>query len=171
MRVINLTQGKSAKVDDVDFDFLSQWKWSARQDHDRVDRWYAVRTQGDQMILMHRLILEPGELQVDHKNGDGLDNQRLNLRIATPTQNMQNRPGWGGSSLFKGVYWSTHDQKWVMQIWVNKKCVKRRHLHEMDAALQYDEFAKAHFGEFAYLNFPVGSILTYLRVGRRQAKA
>ena len=82
-KTIPLTQGKVAIVDDADFDWLNQWKWYAIH---RRSIWYAEtrdRSTG-RCIRMHRLItkVQP-DLQVDHRNRDGLDNRRCNLRCCT----------------------------------------------------------------------------------------
>jgi len=96
MKTIPLTQGKVALVDDRDYGFLSQWKWHAMHSAPTWP-WYAARGRllsdgvGAANILMHRVILNPDkELQVDHINGDGLDNRRSNLRPSTELLNHRN---------------------------------------------------------------------------------
>ena len=86
-------RGKYTVVDDEDYEWLNQWNWSA------VSTWrknggYAMRRDNKlgKSILMHRLILGvPEGVEVDHVNGNGLDNRRSNLRIASRTQAMANR--------------------------------------------------------------------------------
>jgi len=93
MKRIPLTQGKFAIVDDADFEWLSQWKWRARKDY---NTWYAIRrvVRGScrTTTSIHRQIMEakPGS-QVDHRNRDGLDNRRCNLRFCTNAQNAMNQ--------------------------------------------------------------------------------
>lgn len=87
-----------ARVDEADLEFLSQWKWTpiGRKD----DRVIAVRRERQwdgsyAIIQMHRQImgLTLGDpRQVDHRNGDSLDNRRSNLRVVSASQNAQNRP-------------------------------------------------------------------------------
>lgn len=157
MKHIPLTQGKFAIVDDEDFDWLSQWKWCFNQG-------YAARTQnigtfnGKEKkigIQMHRLILgTPNGVETDHHDGDGLNNQRDNLREATSSQNQMNRASKiNSTSLFKGVSWSRHKKRWVAQITINKKVTYIGSFrNEVDAAKAYNEAAIIHYGEFARLN-------------------
>jgi hypothetical protein len=105
--------------------------------------------------MMHRLLMQPGPgMVVDHKNGDGLDNRRHNLRVCTRTQNQQNRRKIKpASSKYKGVYWSSGLCRWRVEIKVDgKKISGGSFSNEEDAAKSYDELATKHFGEFARLN-------------------
>lgn len=95
MKRIALTQGKSAIVDDADFEWLSQWKWHAERS---LNTWYAVRNvrlkNGKRRTArIHAIIMRtPAGMETDHRNGNGLDNRRKNLRIVTHAVNLQNRP-------------------------------------------------------------------------------
>ena len=155
MKEIKLTQGKVALVDDADYEWLSQWKWTYGG--------YAFRmirdgTRKQRMIYMHRVIMDaqPGE-QVDHINRDGLDNRRENLRLCSSSQNNGNQRKTRGSSRFKGVSWHKEGRKWQTGI---KLHGTQRHLglftDEVEAAHAYDDAAREKFGEFARVNFPVG---------------
>jgi hypothetical protein len=152
---VPLTQGLFALVDDSDLERVSGRKWWLT----RAGRTtYALsRARGADgrwhTITMHGLIT--GHPFVDHRNGDGLDNRRSNLRAATRTQNTQNsRAIRGKSSRYKGVRWHTN-RKWQARIRVNGKPL---HLGmfatEEDAARAYDKVARESFGEYAALNFP-----------------
>jgi dTMP kinase len=82
MKEIELTQGKVALVDDDDFEELNQFKWHVKKDHNRA--FYAARVTprpNRRLIFMHRQILKdiPEGMEVDHVNGNGLDNRRSNL--------------------------------------------------------------------------------------------
>lgn len=106
MRSLPLTRGLFALVDDCDFDFLSNWKWTA---WDCKGRFYAARRQREngkqKLVLMHRVIAGVSDsVQVDHWDGNSLNNQRLNLRPSTQSQNMGNRAmSKNNTSGFKGV--------------------------------------------------------------------
>ncbi len=112
MKEINLTKGLNAIVDDADFDFLIKFKWCASGGH-KTD--YAVRGKNGRIIQMHRLIMgDPPFLraQVDHIDGNGLNNQRHNLRWCTKAQNRRNEPKRKGySNKFKGVSFDPRREK------------------------------------------------------------
>lgn len=151
---IPLSKGLVAIVDDEDYDELSLVKWHAD------NRGYAVRCVrfpiGPRKILMHRHIMQTGRgIEVDHIDGNRLNNQRSNLRTATSAENKRNqRPTRGGSSKYKGVTWNTRLQRWVAQIGVNRKSIYIGSFKdETEAAKAYDKAARQHFGEFACTNF------------------
>lgn len=160
MQKIKLTQGKHAVVDSKWFDHLNQWVWFAQ----RVDNtWYAVRQYrhgGRKVtILMHRLILELNDveidgMEVDHRNQNGLYNRRCNLRVATTSQNHANRRRQrNNSSGFTGVSWNKQRSRWTAQIQVNGSKIRLgAHTSKRAAALAYNRAARKHFGEFARLN-------------------
>jgi hypothetical protein len=102
---------------------------------------------------MHRLLI-PGTHEVDHKNGDGLDNRRsTNLRPATHQQNNANRAKARGSSRFKGVSWDRPSRRWYASI---RGEGRSRNLGKFDsevaAARAYNAAAVKFFGEYARLN-------------------
>ncbi len=158
VKEIQLTQGKVALVDDADYEWLNQWKWCANNQH---GHWYAhrgYRVNGkNQIVTMHALILgTPKGMDSDHKDGEGLNNQRQNLRVCTTAQNQQNRRVQlsAKSSMFKGVCWDKENKKWLSQIGIAGIQRKLgRFTSEIQAALAYDRAAKKYFGEFANLNF------------------
>jgi hypothetical protein len=94
MKEIPLTQGKTALVDDEDFEYLNQFKWCVLTQNDRN---YAHRTPPrvngyTTTIKMHSIIINtPKGMDTDHINGNGLDNRKENLRVATRRENLQNQ--------------------------------------------------------------------------------
>lgn len=155
MKEILLTQGKVAIVDDEDYEWLNQWKWQLRKHGPTgsTKKLYAGRTKHG--ILMHRIIVNAlANLEVDHRDGNGLNNQKYNLRICTHEQNMWNRRPVGGISQYIGVTWHIQRHKWQTRIRINGK---QTHLglfaNELEAARAYDEAARRLHGQFARLNF------------------
>lgn len=167
MKKIPLSQGLFASVDDSCFDELSKYKWHAKKSR---STWYVARYVGKESgkelrITMHQQLLPSHEL-VDHRDGDGLNNQLHNLREATKQQNQQNRVSRVGASKYKGVSWSKSHRKWLAYIGTNADELtaagtKRRYLgyfsEESAAAKAYDAAAHLLFGEFAKLNFTEGA--------------
>jgi len=163
VKKIPLTQGQYAIVDDDDFAWLSLRKWCAARAVNGV--FYAVRRvwwpggkRRQRTVYMHVLIarvMGPVADQVDHQDGNTLNNRRSNLRPATQSQNLRNRKKQiKTTSRFKGVYWHKAERKWMARIMVNKKRLfLGQFSDEVQAALAYDEAARKHFGEFAKLNF------------------
>jgi len=156
-KLIPLTQGKFAIVDPEDYDELSRYKWTAAKS---PNTFYAVRSVRRRQIRMHRLITDaPKGLVVDHRNHNGLDNRKQNLRLCTRPENARNqRPQTNRSSKYKGVCWHKNQKKWLARVYSNGVTY---HLgsfkSEIAAAKAYDKKAKELFGEYACLNFPSSS--------------
>ncbi len=151
-------QGMFATVDAADFEELNQWKWSAEK---RGGTFYAIRcvrgTSGKKTtIRMHRQIVNaPEGCEVDHADGNCLHNRRENLRACSVAENQQNRSSVRGASRYKGVLLDRSHGFWKAKIIVNGKRLMLGSFQTEDAAARrYDQAAKAHFGEFARLNFP-----------------
>ena len=153
MKEIELTKGKVAIVDDQDHSALNHFRWYA---HRSGSKMYAATTAKNRsLVYMHRIILDaqPG-YEVDHENGNGLDNRRCNLRLCRHADNLHNRgPQRNSKSHTKGVWWSERDKLWYAQIQSNGK---RKGLGSFktkgDAARAYNEAALQEHGAFALLN-------------------
>lgn len=150
---------KYALVDDEDFDYLSQFKWNVVKG--RGNTYYAqrsiIKNGKKKSIFMHREIMNtPKNMQTDHINGSGLNNQRYNLRICTNQQNHMNQKArCDSASGYKGVGKTKYKNKWSSRIQINDKQKSLGHYNnKIDAALVYDYNANKYFGEYARLNFP-----------------
>lgn len=130
-------------------------RWGARRERPGLTLYAHRYCSGSTKAMHHQLLnLDVGRVG-DHRNGDGLDNRRLNLRAATRAQNARNRRDHASSSRFKGVGWSEAARKWKAQIGVdNRRIYIGVYSTEETAARAYDAAAREHFGEFARLNFP-----------------
>ena len=150
MKQISLTQNKIAQVDDLDFEWLNKWQWYA---HRSGNTYYARRDTKKKNYFMHKEILSTHKI-VDHRDRDGLNNQKNNLRIATYSQNNMNKSKKHEcSSRFVGVCLLPNGL-WKSAINKNRKTIYIGTFHnEADAALAYDKKAKKLHGEFANLNF------------------
>ncbi len=151
MATIPLTQNKCATVDEADYAVVSQLKWTATYCK-KADKWYAVSGINKRRTYMHRFITEaPRGIQVDHRDMDGLNNSRSNLRLATKAQNMRNSgKRRNNTSGFKGVSFARAQNKWHAQITTNGK---NSHLgyfaNKLDAAQAYMNASVIQHGEFA----------------------
>ena len=152
---------KFAQVDDTDYDGLVQFSWAC-------NTWgYAVRrfkeTVNDKVIQravkMHRQIMNPPKrYDVDHLDGNRLNNQRSNLRLVTQHQNCMNRSKNKAkcSSQFIGVSKLKQYDSWKAQIKLNKRTYYLGHYdNEHIAAVMRDFWAKEMFGDHAKTNFEV----------------
>lgn len=155
MRILLIARGSATTlVDDADFPLVCDYKWSLGGGGKR----YAYAYIGGRTVAMHRLLAgaQPGQ-QVDHRDGDPLNNQRSNLRLCTASQNHGNKRKTTSatSSRFKGVSWVKEKRKWRAQATINGRLTYLGDFaEEADAAHAYDAAARAHFGEFALLNLP-----------------
>ena len=162
MKQIELSQGYVALVDDEDFEKVNQFNWAAKQTLRKdgsVCNVYAVGHMKLQTtIQMHRFILGITDptIEVDHEDHKGLNNQRYNLRIATPHQNQGNQVLRSDNmSGFKGVRYRQRDTKWQAQIGKERQSLGSFHF-ATDAAKAYDTAAIARFGDFALTNASLG---------------
>lgn len=162
MKLIKLTRGREAIVDDKYYDIVSQMRWHFKPG--RNGRGYAVTTINKRQIFLHVyiVILEfgaiPHGMEVDHiRTLDSLDNRVENLRLATQCQNAQNRGVSKNkkSCGYKGVYFRK-DKKtkpWFSSIEADRK---RYHLGFFwtaeEAAGAYNEASERLHGAFGYIN-------------------
>lgn len=144
MRIISVGNfGHAVAVDDTDYDWLNQWVWTFDGTNGYVHR-NQYSSGKKSKVYMHRLIMDnPIGMQVDHINGNKLDNRRSNLRIVTGNQNRANVRA-------RGIYWHKAAQKWCVQImFEGKKHYLGLFTTEQDALNAYKIAVKNIKGEFA----------------------
>ena len=149
---VPLTKGYESIIDSADVSLVDCYNWFALPINSTV---YAARSDYSgkkmRMVYVHRTIMgEPDGLQVDHRDGGGLNNRRGNLRVATSSQNMRNRRiSSSNTSGFKGVYLSKTIGKWCAQITISHK---QKHLGTFtspeEAHAAYCRASEQYHGEF-----------------------
>ena len=157
---INLTQGKVALIDEADFELVSGYTWHAKKNKNTFYAQTNVPREGggQRRILMHRLLLgliDP-TIKTDHRDRNGLNNTRSNLRACTNAENMRNTGAQANNtSGYKGVSWHKQSGKWAAYIKANWK---RKHLGLFTtpeaAHAAYCKAALELHGEFANFGTP-----------------
>jgi len=162
MRELSLTKGKIALVNDEDYYWVSQWNWFAVK---ISGIWYARRSKKKGTlrncesfeIYLHRVITRCTNklLTVDHRDHNGLNCQKNNLRVCTKAENNRSSSSQkDSSSKYLGVSYDIQRKKWRAQyMFDGKKILAKRYNSEEEAARAYDIIALEHAGEFANLNF------------------
>lgn len=156
-----LTQGYEAVVDLCDAQTVAAYKWHAVKDKHTVYAQTSIKDEDGvyRKIGLHTLLMgRNGGKLVDHKDGDGLNNRRNNLRFATASQNQANkRVSKNNTSGFKGVRfasWATGRNRWRASISVGGEYKSLGYFSSAEeAAMAYDRSAVKHFGDYAHPNF------------------
>ena len=153
--IIHLNKGYNTIIDDEDYEKIEHISWSVDTYH--INKMYVVGRLGNKKVRLHRFLMNLGigdPRQVDHINGNKLDNRKCNLRICTSQQNTMNCKRYkNNTSGYKGVTWEKESNKWLAYIYFNKKQIKLgRFNNVIDAAISYNQAALKYFGEFAKLN-------------------
>jgi hypothetical protein len=161
---VQLSDGQWALVDEADAEFVSRFLWQATGNKSSTTTYVKRTCHGADGVAfdikLHRELLgiaDP-DIDVDHINGNGLDNRRQNLRACDSAQNMHNaRMSRNNTSGFKGVSWHGKSSKWRATI-----TLKRKHIcvglfrDKVEAARAYDKAAVELYGEFARTNESMG---------------
>lgn len=146
-KLIPLGNNKFAKVDNEDFDKVRSIKWHKNKRYAR----------SNDTGYMHKMIIDcPEGMEIDHINGNGLDNRRCNLRVCSASENSCNTAKHKKySSKYKGVSWSKANGMWLSAIKKDGILYKIGFFRsEVSAALSYDNYARRLHKDFARLNFP-----------------
>lgn len=150
MKIITLTQNQIALVDDEDFEWINRCKW-------RYNQGYAVRTlcagKLRKTLYMHREIMHAAtDVEIDHIDEQGCNNQKYNLRLATHPQNQWNRgKNSNNKTGFKGVSKHNKNNCFVAHIWLdNKSFYLGSFAKPEEAAQAYRYKEKEYRGEFAH---------------------
>lgn len=152
MKTIKLTQKKTCLVSPRDYKHIIKYKW-------HFNGRYAVRTILDgkkkKTLYMHRFIMgNPYAKVIDHIDGNGLNNQRNNLRICSHKENFRNQKiSKHNTSGAKGVVWNNKNENWNARITVDRKRIHLGcFLNKKDAIAAYNRSAKKYYGEYAKKN-------------------
>jgi hypothetical protein len=144
--------------DNEDIMLLFNYRWSLSRRTKRCLYVSASIDNSNRRIYMHQLILPvPKRFVVDHINGNGLDNRRCNLRQATIAQNLRNTPPMNGRK-YKGTYYAKRGKNPLRKPWAARLNLATGNKHlgyfetEIEAAIAYNQAAKKHFGDRAWLN-------------------
>ena len=155
---IQLTRGQVSLVDDEDYERANKYKWHTARSEPNGKPYVKTTKQANNKkknIRLHRFIIsaKDGE-EVDHINGDTLDNRRCNLRICTHSQNMANTGAYStNTSGYKGVSFEKSTAKWRAGIMRGGKHYSLGlHTTPELAAIAYNKAAVQYYGEFAYQN-------------------
>jgi hypothetical protein len=151
IKFIPLTKGRVAIVDASDYPRLSVFNWHVTlSGGDGLI--YARRCENGRYVYMHRDILECTSPDIDHANGNGLDNRRINIRPSTRSQNNANwQRGKRAASGYRGVHYNRGS--WEVSIQVRKTRIRKTGFRDKFAAARfYNQLSREHFGEFGYQN-------------------
>jgi len=157
--------GRFALVDDADYEMVMQYRWHAEAVKGSVTLYAQAnitKPDGKHTTIRMHVLIAGYKPRTDHIDGDGLNNQRSNLRPATYRQNNHNmrarRPNVNSArhvSQYKGVTWKESGSRWRARIVIDGKEVGLgTFISELAAAQAYDAAAREAFGEYAKTNFP-----------------
>ncbi|MHC4758300.1 MAG: HNH endonuclease, partial [Planctomycetota bacterium] len=174
-----------AKIDIEDYESISKYRWHANKHYRTYYAYHNTSKPKNTSIRMHRCILKINDpkISIDHKNGNGLDNRRKNLRVCTHRENIINQRKFTGTSRYKGVCWKQKEKEWHSRVSpysiqkmlgrYQKNIINGTDYGEMAAARAYDRAAAIIFREYARLNFPEqkGEIMSYVMCSKEVQKA
>lgn len=158
-RKLPLTRGCYALVDAEDYQRLSAFLWHYHKDKNALTP-YAAASGGPNgtVIRMHRFLKDVSDRlrYVDHRDGNGLNNRKRNLRVCPPHRNSANRrKNKNNTSGFRGVFYNKRRNRYVASICAQRKAITIGYYKTaIEAARARDLAAIQMHGDFAVLNFP-----------------
>jgi hypothetical protein len=154
---VPLTKGRMALIDYEDAALIFQRKWYVMTSYDTI--FYAATCENGKHLFMHRFILKPPQSQIiDHINGDGLDNRRQNMRLASHSLNAMNADYPLGASGYRGVSWNAAKKKWIAVHYGDDDRKQIGSFNTAEAGAQaYDLFVINKLGPTARTNFPISN--------------
>ncbi len=155
-RLVRLAGGGCTIVDEADYELVRGHAWHTHRPHVHGTVYARTKTGENKTLYLHRLLMGPSIRRVDHRDGNGLNNRRDNLRAATDSQNNANvGRRRNNTSGFTGVSWAKRERLWNAYINVDGKRKGLGYHRDINvAAAAYDAAALKYFGEFARLNRP-----------------
>lgn len=139
---------KNILIDDENLFLLKKYKWF-------INNKYVYTQIKGKTKYLHRMIMGDPECNIDHINGNPLDNRIENLRLVNQSQNNMNaRKRKNTTSKYKGVSYRKDTNKWTSYIHIKPKAKKNLGCYDCEekAALAYNKAALSHFGQYARLN-------------------
>jgi hypothetical protein len=157
MKKIKLTMEYETLIDDKNFDYFNQWKWYAHKEGRGTDIYvYAIRSENGKSIRMHNEIMgvTSKKVIVDHKDGNGLNNQEKNLRITNKSGNCKNRKGKNSNNTsgYRNVSWIDGFWRIQLQIKGKNKLFPEKFENVDDAGIFAKKMRDEYYGDFAGKN-------------------
>lgn len=141
------SNGHDVLIDAQDLPLVERWSWIAVL---KYHVWYACRNShanGGKRVYMHRQILGEPVGIVDHLDGNGLNNQRSNLRVGSHSENQRNRRGaqCNSASGIRGIYWHKQRGKWAATLRHHRKTISLGLFNQIEDAIRARKEGEAHY--------------------------
>ena len=149
--LVPLTKGLATTIDDSDAERVSGHVWRAHRATTARENWYAYTKINGKKVYLHRFLTDaPKGLDVDHIDGDGLNNRRENMRVCTRSQNNQNSIQFAKINGYRGVCYHADRKKMQFSacVWIKRKRIRLGYFATEElAASARDEGARRVYGD------------------------